>query len=123
MLHKIVRHFLILFFILSMIQKNYLFLFAILYLDGKMVEIVKSDKSGRIVIPKSLRNELHMKNKTMFILTKKGKGTLLLQKIDVEEMAKNLEKELAGKDLDAIVASIRKEIDEKTKARYPDLSG
>lgn len=87
-----------------------------------MVEIVKSDRSGRIVIPKSLRDELHIGKKTMFILTNKGEGTLLLQKIDIEEIARRLEKELAGKDVDAIVESIRKEINEKAKVRYPNLS-
>jgi len=56
-----------------------------------MTEIVESDKSGRIVIPKSLREELNMKENTRFILTKRGKGQLLLQKIDVEEIARRLE--------------------------------
>lgn len=87
-----------------------------------MVEIVKSDSSGRIVIPKSLRDELHIEEKTRFILTKRGEGRLLLQKIDVEEIAHRLEKELAGKDVDAIVEQIRKEINDKAKVRYPHLS-
>lgn len=87
-----------------------------------MVEVVEADKSGRIVIPKSLREELGIKEKTKFILTKRGEGQLLLQKIDVEEIARRLEEELAGKDIDTIVESIRKEINEKIKVRYPDLS-
>jgi bifunctional DNA-binding transcriptional regulator/antitoxin component of YhaV-PrlF toxin-antitoxin module len=87
-----------------------------------MVEIVRSDNSGRIVIPKNIRDELHIGKKAIFILTKKGEKTLLLQKIDIEEITQRLEKELAGKNVDAIVESIRKEINEKTKARYPTLS-
>lgn len=87
-----------------------------------MVEIVESDKSGRIVIPKSLREELGIREKTRFLLTKRGKGQLLLQKIDVEEMARRLEEELAGKDIDAIIEAIRKEINEKIKIHYPSLS-
>ena len=87
-----------------------------------MAEVVESDKSGRIVIPKSLREELNMKEKTRFILTKRGKGQLLLQKIDVEEIARRLEEELAGKDIDTIVRAIRKEINEKIKVNYPHLS-
>lgn len=87
-----------------------------------MVEIVESDKSGRIIIPKSLREELDIREKTKFILTKRGKGQLLLQKIDVEEMARRLEKELAGKDINAIVEAIRKEVNEKVKVYYPNLS-
>lgn len=87
-----------------------------------MVEIVEADKSGRIVIPKSLREELDIREKTRFILTKRGEGQLLLQKIDVEEIARRLEGELAGRDIDVIVEAIRKEINEKVKVRYPDLS-
>ena len=87
-----------------------------------MTEVVESDKSGRIVIPKSLREELNMKENTRFILTKRGKGQLLLQKIDVEEIARRLEEELAGKDIDTIVRAIRKEINEKIKVNYPHLS-
>ena len=87
-----------------------------------MAEVVEADKSGRIVIPKSLRTELDIREKTRFILTKRGEGQLLLQKIDVEEIARRLEEELTGRDIDTIVEAIRKEINEKIKARYPDLS-
>ena len=87
-----------------------------------MAEVVESDKSGRIVIPKSLREELGVKGKTRFILTKRGEGQLLLQKIDVEEIARRLEEELAGRDIDAIVEAIRKDINEKIKVEYPHLS-
>jgi len=87
-----------------------------------MAEVVEVDKSGRIVIPKKLRDELNIKARTKLILTKRGEGGLLLQKIDVEEIARRLEEELAGKNIDAIVSAIRKEINEKAKVRYPDLS-
>ena len=86
-----------------------------------MVEIVKADKSGRIVIPRSIRRELGMEKGGQFLLSTWGKGRLLLQKLDVESLAKQLEEELAGKDVDAIVKAVRKEINEKIKDRYPDL--
>jgi len=86
-----------------------------------MAEVVASDKSGRIVIPKNLRLELGIKENTKFILAKRGHGQLLLQKLDVEEIARRLEEELAGRDIDAIVQTVRKEIDEKIRASYPDL--
>ena len=88
---------------------------------GRMVEIVEADKSGRIVIPKKLRKDLGIREKTKFILAKKGKGQILLQKLDVEEIAERLEKELAGKDIDAIAAELRKEINERIRTRYPDI--
>lgn len=86
-----------------------------------MASIVEADKSGRIVIPKRFRDELGITDRTKFILTKNGRDQLLLQKIDVKEIARRLEEELEGKPIDAIVDSIRKEIDEKIQARYPDL--
>lgn len=80
-----------------------------------MAEIVEVDKSGRIVIPKKLRKDLGISEKTKFILAKKGQGQILLQKLDVEEIAERLEKELAGRDIDAIVRELRKEINEKVR--------
>ena len=86
-----------------------------------MAEVVEMDSSGRIVIPKNVRQGLKAKGGTKFILANKGEGQLLLQKLDVDEIARRLEDELAGRDVDAIVKSVRKEINRKIKARYPDL--
>ncbi len=86
-----------------------------------MAEIVEVDKSGRIVIPKRLRKDLAIKEKTKFILARRGEGQILLQKLDVEKISQRLENELAGKDVDAITEAVRKEINEKIRARYPDL--
>ncbi len=86
-----------------------------------MAEIVEVDKSGRIVIPKRVRKDLGIKEKTKFILARRGEGQILLQKLDVEKIAQRLETELAGKDIDAITEAVRKEINEKIRKRYPDL--
>ncbi len=86
-----------------------------------MVDVVEVDVSGRIVIPKGMRQELKIKGGTKFILAKRGQGQLLLQKLDVDEIARRLEEELAGRDVDAIAKSVRKEINRKIRARYPDL--
>ena len=86
-----------------------------------MAAIVESDKSGRIVIPKKFRDELGITDKTRFILTVNGRDQLLLQKIDVEEIARRLEEELEGKAIDTIANSVKKEINEKIKIYYPNL--
>jgi AbrB family looped-hinge helix DNA binding protein len=86
-----------------------------------MAEVVEMDVSGRIVIPKNLRQELKIKGGTKFILANGGQGQLLLQKLDVDEIARRLEDELAGRNVDAIAKSVRKEIQNKIKERYPDL--
>jgi bifunctional DNA-binding transcriptional regulator/antitoxin component of YhaV-PrlF toxin-antitoxin module len=87
-----------------------------------MAEIIEADASGRIVIPKSIRVQLHMNERTKFLLTRSGEGQLLLQKLDVDEIARRLEVELAGRDVDGVVTRVREEANRKIKAQYPDLS-
>jgi len=87
-----------------------------------MAEIIEADASGRIVIPKSIRLQLHIKYRTKSLLTKSGEGQLLLQKLDVDEIARRLEAELAGRDTDSILKRVREEVNRKIKAQYPDLS-
>ena len=77
-------------------------------------------RTGRIVIPKNVREELEIGERTKLLLTKWGEGRLLLQKLDVEELANRLEEELKGRDIDAIAQQIRKETDERIKTLYPD---
>jgi len=78
-----------------------------------MAELVEADASGRIVIPKSIRQELRIKERTKFLLTKRGEGQLLLQKLDVDELARRLETELAGRDIDTILKTVREEVNRK----------
>jgi AbrB family looped-hinge helix DNA binding protein len=86
-----------------------------------MAEIVKIDRSGRVVIPKSVRRELGINKTDQLLLSIQGKDRLLLQKLDIESLVKGLKEEMAGKDIDAIVKTVRKEINAKIKALYPDL--
>ena len=48
-------------------------------------------------------------------------GIYSLSSYSIEEIVARLEEETKGKDIDAIVKAIRKEINEKVKKRYPDL--
>lgn len=87
-----------------------------------MATIVESDGSGRIVIPKKIRDEFGISGKTQFLLTSNEKGQILLQKIDVEEIARRLEDELAGTPVKELAESIRKEINEKIGSKHPGIS-
>ena len=87
-----------------------------------MAIIVESDGSGRIVIPKKIRDEFGITGRTQFLLTSNEKGQILLQKIDVEEMARRLEEELSETPVEELAESIRKEINEKIGSRIPDIS-
>lgn len=86
-----------------------------------MAEIVEVDKSGRIVIPKKLREQLNIRSKTRLILIKRN-GNLTLTPIDIDEIARKLEAELADTDVEAIAKQIRREINDKIQKQHPELS-
>ena len=86
-----------------------------------MVQIVESDASGRIVIPKAVRQELGIRGRTRFLLLERGDGQLVLQRLHVDEIARRLERELDGRDVDSIVRKVKQELNRKIKNQYPDL--
>lgn len=86
-----------------------------------MAEIVTIDKAGRIVIPKSIRESLGIIQGTKFILAEGDSGRIFLLKFNIDEIATRLESETKGKDIDAMVKKIRKEINEKLKKKYSDI--
>ena len=86
-----------------------------------MVQVVESDASGRIVIPKAVRQALGIRGRTRFLLLERDEGQLVLQRLRVDEIARKLERELAGRDVDAIVRKVKQEVKRKIKNQYPDL--
>jgi AbrB family looped-hinge helix DNA binding protein len=86
-----------------------------------MTEVISIDKAGRLIIPKSIRDSLGIKGGTKFIVTEGEHGRLLLQKLNIEEIAEKLQKEMGKKDVDFIVKKIRKEVNGKIKRKYKDL--
>jgi AbrB family looped-hinge helix DNA binding protein len=86
-----------------------------------MAELVSVDKSGRLVIPKALREELSIDAGTKFLISSSEDGRVFLQKLDIEEIASRLEKELKSVNIDSAVRKIRTEINEKAKKKYPSL--
>ncbi len=86
-----------------------------------MAAVVSIDKTGRLVIPKELREKLGVEKDTKFLITSGEHGVLMLQKLDAEAIAARLEEELKGVDIDAIVREVRDEINEMVRKRYPKL--
>ena len=86
-----------------------------------MVQVVESDASGRIVIPKAVRQALGIRGRTRFLLLERGEGQLVLQRLHVDEIARRLERELDGRDVDFIVRKVKQELNRKIKNQYPDL--
>ncbi len=86
-----------------------------------MAELVSVDRAGRVVLPKKIRDALGIDERTKLLVAVGEHGRLVLQKVDVEAIAGRLEKELAGKDVDAIVRKVRREMKALARRRYPDL--
>ena len=86
-----------------------------------MAELVSVDRAGRVVIPKAIRDALGIDERTQLLVAAGEHGRLVLQKVDVEALAGQLEKELARTDVEAIVRKVRKEMRSLVRRRYPDL--
>ncbi len=83
--------------------------------------VVKADAFGRFMIPTNICKELRIKQGTKLLLTATPEGLLIVQKLDVEEIARRLESEIAGKDINFLAKSVRQEVNKKIKREYPDL--
>ncbi len=86
-----------------------------------MTELVSVDRAGRVVIPKAIRDAMGIDERTKLLLAVGEHGRLVLQKVDVDALVGRLEKELAGRDVDAIVRKVRREMRALVRKRYPDL--
>ncbi|MFA5897033.1 MAG: AbrB/MazE/SpoVT family DNA-binding domain-containing protein [Thermoplasmata archaeon] len=75
-----------------------------------MTPIVTIDKAGRIVIPEKTRAAQGLRAGTRFLLVEEPDGRLGLQRLDPEELARRIEKELEGVDLDPLIAKVRAEL-------------
>ncbi len=86
-----------------------------------MEDIVSVDRAGRIVIPKAIREAAGLDERARLLIAVTEGGRIVLQKLDVRTLADRLEKELEGKDVDAIARRVREEIRARIRKDYPDL--
>lgn len=91
-------------------------------LNGKMASVIEPDGSGRVVIPKKVRDELGITSETQLLLTSNQKGQIIIQKLDLEEITKRLEDELAETQVKQLAQEIRNEINEKARQAIPDTA-
>lgn len=85
------------------------------------MEITSVDKVGRIVLPKETREKLGINEKTRLLIAEVKEDTIILKKIDVEKMAKQLEVDLKDVDLTTLFRRVRDETNEKVKRAYPEI--
>lgn len=87
-----------------------------------MVTVVSIDKAGRIVIPKETRSAQKIRPGTKFLLVEGRDGRMWLQRLDAGELARRIQEELEGVDLQPIVAKVKAEIDRLARELYPATS-
>lgn len=85
------------------------------------MEITSVDKVGRIVLPKETREKLGIDERTKLLIGEVKGDTIVLKKIDVKKMAKQLEVDLKDVDLTALFRKVRDETNEKVKRAYPEI--
>jgi AbrB family looped-hinge helix DNA binding protein len=80
------------------------------------MEIVRIDKSGRLVIPERIRKKLEIKEHTdLLIADVKDGAIIIIKKLDEDEIAKRLREELKGVDLEAFEKSVERESGKKAR--------
>jgi AbrB family looped-hinge helix DNA binding protein len=87
-----------------------------------MAELVSVDRAGRVVIPKAIRDAAGIGAGAKLLVAAAEEGRVVFQKLEVDAIASRLEKELTGKDVDAIVRKVREEIRVRIRKAYPDVS-
>lgn len=86
------------------------------------MEFVTVDALGRILIPKSLRDQLHLKPGAR-LLAAAGDGKLVLKEMDLEALARQLHEELKGVDIDRIHREIKEESNREARAYIDAILG
>ena len=75
----------------------------------------------RVVLPKETRKRLGIDEKTKLLIAEVKGDTIILKKIDVEKMARQLEADLKDVDLTALFRKVRDETNEKVKRACPEI--
>jgi AbrB family looped-hinge helix DNA binding protein len=85
-----------------------------------MAHVIALDSKGKVAIPKQVRDELGITSETRLLLTSNQKGQIIIQKLDIEEITKQLKEELAETQIKQLALEVREEINEKILRTIPE---
>jgi len=85
------------------------------------MEIVNIDKAGRIVIPGTMRKRLKLNEGAKLLIADVKNDLLIIKKINIEELAEQLEKDFKKVDIDSVVGRVRSDIKEKIRKKHPSV--
>ncbi len=85
------------------------------------MEIVNIDKAGRIVIPSALRKKLNLDESSKLLIADVKDDLLIIKKINIHELAEQLEKDFKNIDIDSVVGKVRSDVKEKIRKKHPSV--
>jgi bifunctional DNA-binding transcriptional regulator/antitoxin component of YhaV-PrlF toxin-antitoxin module len=80
------------------------------------------DGAGRILLPAPMRRRHKWRAGSKFLVVQLSDGTLAIDPLDLEQMAKQLGKDLKNVDFDREVKRIKAEIEAMVRARHPEIA-
>jgi AbrB family looped-hinge helix DNA binding protein len=83
-----------------------------------MPTVVTVDRTGRILIPKKTRTAQRLRAGTKFLLVEGRGGRIWLQRLDPDELAAQIRREIGGVDLEPIVAKVEADVERLAEERY-----
>lgn len=87
------------------------------------MEIVNMDKAGRIVIPGAIRKKLKLNEGSKLLIADVKDDLLVMKKINIEELAEQLEKDFKNIDINAVVGKVQSDIKEKIREKHSSIFG
>jgi AbrB family looped-hinge helix DNA binding protein len=78
------------------------------------MEITSIDKAGRLIIPAQIRKKLHLDADSKLVLVTIG-NKILLEKLDLSDIAQRLYDELKNIDVEKLASTIRDEMNERAR--------
>lgn len=87
------------------------------------MDIVKVDSQGRVVIPKKMREEAGIRENSKLAVKETEEGSIVMKRLNTEEILEEIEKETERLDVDAIVEEVKKEIRKDIRKKYGKVLG
>lgn len=87
------------------------------------MQLTKMDDRGRILLPKEIREDLNLKpSEEMFVMSA-GNEIIVLKKVNVKNIVKDIIEKVKGFDLEALEREIEEEGSKIAKKKYPKIFG
>ncbi len=83
--------------------------------------LTKIDDKGRILLPKQIRDEMNLKPSEELFVIKAGKDSILLRKMNIKHMLKDLIEKAKEIDLDKLEEELEQEGNKIAKKKHPNI--